>query len=279
MKHLNNSGSRSPGFTLIELLVVISIIGILAGLIIPVVAKAKVKAQEAKARMEMGNLLTAINQYEADYNRMPASKFARGSVGGANPDFTYGTLHTTVNQTQRMLTHPKKVDDAGRPLPLPTVINRSAGRPSGFDNSNAEVMSALLARTSWANGEPTFNIEHSMNPKKQPYLEVKESSGVKQSGLGEDGVYRDPWGVPYIVTLDLDYDGRCLDAFYRLASVSSEGVGNKGFNGLSRLPDSADADFFQASKKAMVWSFGADTSINAAQQANAGVNRDNILSW
>jgi prepilin-type N-terminal cleavage/methylation domain-containing protein len=277
MKDPKNFYGRPTGFTLIELLVVISIIGILAGMIIPVVSRAKVKAMEAKARMEIGNLLTAINQYEADYNRMPASKFARASVGGTNPDFTYGTRHMTVNQVSRDLTHPKRFDDAGNPVRLPTVINRT-DRPAQFDNSNAEVMSALLGRTSWANGELTFNIENSLNPKKQPYLEVKEVSGTRQSGLGEDGIYRDPWGIPYIVTLDLDYDGRCLDAFYRLASVSSEGAGNKGLNGLYRLPDGA-ADDFQASKKAMVWSFGADTSINASQRADAGVNRDNILSW
>jgi hypothetical protein len=227
--------------------------------------------------MEMGRLITAINQYEGDNNRMPASKWARASVNHSNPDFTYGTRHTTFNQQTRNLTNPKKFNDAGQPLPLATVINRPDRTPP-FDNSNAEVMSALLNREVWANGEATFNSDFVLNPKKQPYLEVKESSGISQAGLGEDGVYRDPWGIPYIITLDLDYDGRCLDAFYRLASVSSSGVGDKGLNGLFRLPGGL-TDGFQASKKARVWSFGADTSIDASQRANAGANRDNLMSW
>jgi prepilin-type N-terminal cleavage/methylation domain-containing protein len=282
MKISTHNQRHQTGFTLIELLVVISIIAILAGMLIPVVSKARVAAQVTKARTEISNLVTAINQYEADYNRMPASRLARGAVWDGDPDFTYGSAHQPAEGSARPVT----VFDRGNELPmngqhpgLPTIINRpppgGAGRP--HNNSNAEVMAALLNRERFANGELTFNAESAMNPRKQPYLEVTEVDDSRRGGLGPEGIYRDPWGRPYIVTIDLNYDGRTRDAFYRLASVSWSGSGDKGMNGLVRVPGTTDD--FEASRKVMVWSFGPDGKANPQQRADQGDNRDNILSW
>jgi prepilin-type N-terminal cleavage/methylation domain-containing protein len=271
------------GFTLIELLVVISIIGVLAGLLLPVISKARVSANVTKARTEISSLVTAISQYEADYNRLPASRLARGAVWEGNPDFTFGTRHQPPEGSPRavqVFERNEWIDmtpDNGYPL----ILNRPGGGTRPHNNSNAEVMAALLNRERFANGELTFNVEHAMNPRKNPYIEVTEVDDLRvaarRGGFGPDGIYRDPWGRPYIITLDLDYDGRCRDAFYRLASVSWTGSGDKGFNGLVRPPNSGDD--FEVARRVMVWSFGPDGRANPNQRANQGENRDNILSW
>ena len=66
-------------FTLIELLVVISIIAILAGLLLPVLAVAKKKAKITSARTEMNNIAAAVAAYQAAYTLAPVPK----SLGAA----------------------------------------------------------------------------------------------------------------------------------------------------------------------------------------------------
>jgi hypothetical protein len=150
--------------------------------------------------------------------------------------------------------------------------------PGAYRADNSELMVILLDLETYPNGAATINKGHARNPQRHAFLTLKQVSQVGQPGLGPDLVFRDPWGNPYIVTLDLNYDEQCRDAFYCLQAVSQENPNtpNKGFYGLAR---SSATNPFELKTPVMVWSLGPDGKANPNQKADQGDNKDNVLGW
>ncbi len=248
------------GFTLVELLVVIAIIGILAAMLLPVITTVSKKAKEKKARMEVQSIATAIESYDSAYGRFPVSKAAQDDAGLNKGDFTYGG--------------PIRFDATTAPF----LVSNPGGYT--YNTSNAEVVAILMDLTSTPTGLLTVNTNHVKNPRQTKFLNATMTGDPTLPGVGPDLVYRDPWGNPYIISLDLNYDEQCKDAFYCLSKVANVGGlnTNPGLVSLAN-PDTTKADNFQFHGKVMVWSAGADKKIDSGISATAGVNKDNILSW
>ena len=178
----------SPAFTLVELLTVITIIGILAAILMGGLSIAIDAAKKAKARVEMSALVTAIQGYDAAYARYPVSPAVLQMATDAKSDFTYGG----------------------------SLLAKYAAvlGPGNYTNNNSEVIAILMDLATYPDGTPTVNTNHVRNPQQTMFLNAHRSDDTSSPGVGTDYVYRDPWGNPYVITLDLDYDEMCEDAFY-----------------------------------------------------------------
>jgi prepilin-type N-terminal cleavage/methylation domain-containing protein len=254
----------SVAFTLVEMLVVIAIIAILAAMILPAIQGAQKAAKVKKAQMEINDIKNAIIRYDTDYHSYPVSGDVRSITSSKKEDFTYFDGNTNMNLLG---------------------INNPA-----FERPNSEVIAILM---DWTNTplatSPVLvtnaNVNHQKNPQQNKYLNPSMSgyagAGIPLPGVDASLIYRDPWGRPYVISMDLNYDEQCWDGAYRAQQVSQESGVNGHYGLHNSIDGSGNGNHFSLNGGVMVWSAGPDQKFDFQNgvPANTGVNKDNVLSW
>jgi prepilin-type N-terminal cleavage/methylation domain-containing protein len=85
------------------------------------------------------------------------------------------------------------------------------------------------------------NPGHAKNPRRIVYFDAKVNTDTNSAGVGADGVLRDIWRNPYVISLDTSFDNETTTPFY----------------GTNQAP-------------AVIWSFGPDGQPNT---------KDDVKSW
>jgi type II secretory pathway pseudopilin PulG len=110
-------------------------------------------------------------------------------------------------------------------------------------------------------GGATGSAITKFNPHQSAYIDVPrvKNASHPRSGIGGDGAWYDPWGNPFLVKIDSNYNGTILN------------------------PYSSNAGPAQLKAGVIVWSLGPDgegaTSATGNGDKNTGVFEDDIISW
>jgi hypothetical protein len=105
------------------------------------------------------------------------------------------------------------------------------------------------------------------NPRNIKYFNPsKVTQSTTAPGIGSDDVFRDPWGSPYIVTLDMNGDGKCYDNIWG------------GKQGIMEASTPSVPGFYVPGD-AMVWSFGHLRGIQLNAPVNTTTNKQLVASW
>lgn len=121
----------NSGFTLIELLVVVAIIGILAGILVPVLGKARENARKANCQSNLKQIGLALNMYAGDNS----DNFPTSSSGTAKSSLSF--LYNSYVTDKNIFSCPSKTTStAGLVVQTAITDNSSAGALSATWNSS-----------------------------------------------------------------------------------------------------------------------------------------------
>lgn len=146
------------------------------------------------------------------------------------------------------------------PIPKPLPNAAKAGEDYSFSTGNSDVIVILMDVSTTT---VPANLDHARNPQKHSFLNAQLKQNTTGQGVSSlDYNFRDPYGNPYIIAFDLDYD-----------NAVQIGLNDPAFSTYpyGRIP-----------RPVFVWSKGPDGQAEIGNGTGLGQepkNKDNIKSW
>ena len=176
---------KKQHFSLVELLTVIAVIAILAGILIPTVGAVKESGRATQALTEAKGIHLAITSFYNDHKYLPSKDAANGTT---NDIVYWGSSAAETPKTDASV----KINELAA---LNTSYLTFFDRLCYTDYTDATTAATADAK--------------SFNKKKKKYLNAAPSYfGAATSTTNS---IRDPWGRPYIVYLDTNYNEQIED--------------------------------------------------------------------
>jgi prepilin-type N-terminal cleavage/methylation domain-containing protein len=213
-------------FTLIELLVVIAIIAILVGLLFPAFKAVQNQAKQAQAKNDLTQIVNAVNAFYTEYGKYP--------IATSGADVVYGPGGTANNALFKEL--------QGCPT-------SGAVPPTCSGNSTLNTRQIV------------FISPPAVKTPASPRSGIATQVATVNCFSAAIGDFVDPWGTPYNVEIDGNYDNQITTNPY-------------GVNGPGSQPLTIGV---------IAWSLGSDgvagTKTGTCTGDNVYTNSDDVISW